>query len=129
MSAHSTVLLVRLVHDGLSEEDLAAETALLATELSEAGAVPVRTQTSPPPSGAKAGDLAVLGVLTYSIVSSPEMFTAVLTLVRDWLGARTARRVTRVRIEINGDSLEIDRATDDEQSDLVQAFINHHNRR
>jgi hypothetical protein len=78
------------------------------------------------PLGAKGVDGAALGELLVTMSASGGVFATVVATVRAWLGSRTGART--VKLTIDGDTLELGGASDDERSVLVQAFVQSHRR-
>ncbi|MFC8505066.1 hypothetical protein ACFU3J_29615 [Streptomyces sp. NPDC057411] len=78
----------------------------------------------PAPDGAKSGDVVTLGALVVALSASGGVFTALIDTVRDWLGRSSARH--RVSVTIDGDTIELERATDAERSALVEAYVRRH---
>ncbi|MEV5500859.1 hypothetical protein AB0M50_36250 [Nonomuraea fuscirosea] len=115
----------------LSEEDSDSErldklTRFLRGQLLELDVedvTPVRT--GPPPPGARAVDVAMIGELVVSLGQSAAALQAVLGTVFQWMGRRgEAKRM--VRIELDGDVLELSQASSDEQVRLLKLFADRH---
>jgi hypothetical protein len=75
------------------------------------------------PAGARAGELIALGSLIISLVQSADLLTSVVNTVQAWLSRRGARSV---RLELNGDVLEVSGLSSREQRELIQAWVNRH---
>lgn len=129
MSADHTHIVLWLDPDDLLPEEVAEESEALREELQELGVAVAGVPATGLPAGAKAGEIAVLGALAVTVASSPEALTALLDLVSGWLSRRAARRTRRVRVEIDGDVIELDNATVEEQRQLVGSFVRRHGRR
>lgn len=78
----------------------------------------------PAPDGAKGSDAVTLGAVVVALSASGGVFTALVETVRDWLGRSSARH--RVSLTIDGDTIELERASDAERRDLVDAFVRRH---
>lgn len=125
MAESMTRLTVR-VHDDLADRDeVAAMTAGLRRELLDldvAAADPVPAGPAPP--GAKAVDLEALGALLVTIAESP-VLAAVVSAVTAWLAGRRQRSV---KLEIDGDVLELTGVPSGEQRRLTQTWLARHSR-
>jgi hypothetical protein len=78
---------------------------------------------APPPDGAKSGALASLTEWLVTLAGGG-VLVPVLTTIKAWL-ARGAGSHT-VTVTIDGDTLELGRATDAERSEIVDAFVRRH---
>lgn len=76
------------------------------------------------PAGAKGADPATLGAIMVSLSASGGVFAIVMEAVRDWLGRQTGQH--RVSVTIDGDTIELERATADQQRELVEGFVRRH---
>lgn len=76
------------------------------------------------PDGAKGTDPVTLGAIVVALSASGGVFNALVETVRDWLGRSSARH--RVSVTIDGDTIELDRASDAERRDLIDAYIRRH---
>jgi hypothetical protein len=65
----------------------------------------------------------VLGGLVVRFARSSESLASLVRTIRGWLGAHAERRV---RLELDGDVLELTGATDAERQRLVDAWIERH---
>ncbi|MGW4642429.1 effector-associated constant component EACC1 [Sphaerisporangium sp. NPDC004334] len=77
-----------------------------------------------PPPGAKGADPVTIGAIVVALSASGGVFASVVDTVRDWLGRQTGRH--RVVLTVEGDTIELERATADQQRDLVEAFLRRH---
>jgi hypothetical protein len=77
------------------------------------------------PPGAK-GAAASLGELLVTMSAGGGVFVTVLATIRDWLGRRSDAQA--VKLTLDGDTLELTRATAAERADLVEAFLARHQR-
>jgi hypothetical protein len=78
-----------------------------------------------PPEGARAAEAIVVGALLVRLARTSDSLSAVVRTVRGWLGPREDRRV---RIELDGDVIELSGASDEERDRLVDAWIARHGR-
>jgi hypothetical protein len=76
------------------------------------------------PDGAKGTDAVTVGALIIALSASGGVFPSVIATVRDWLGRQSGRH--RVSVTVEGDTIELDRATAEQQRDLVEAFVRRH---
>ena len=82
-----------------------------------------RAPTGPSPEQAKRVDLAAVGALLVVVQQSSQAVGAVLNVVRGWVERTPGRAVT---VTIDGDSIEVTDASDEEQRQLVEAFVERH---
>jgi hypothetical protein len=78
-----------------------------------------------PPPGARVFDVTAVGGLLVSLGQSVEGLRAVVSAVRTWLARGDGVRRT-VRMEIDGDVLELSEATAAEQDRLIGLFVSRH---
>jgi hypothetical protein len=98
----------------------------LRTELLELDVDAVEPATrGPAPEGTRAVEALAVGALVVRLFRSPESLAALARTVRAWVGSRPDRRV---RIELDGDVLELSGASDEERERLVDAWIERHGR-
>ncbi|MCW6007686.1 hypothetical protein K1W54_24510 [Micromonospora sp. CPCC 205371] len=76
------------------------------------------------PDGAKGTDPVTLGAIIVALSASGGVFTALVETLRDWLGRQSGRH--RVSVTIDGDTIELDRASSRQQQALMDAFIRRH---
>jgi hypothetical protein len=77
------------------------------------------------PDGTRAVEALVVGALIVRLARSSESLAALARTVRSWLALRPEQRV---RIELDGDVLELTGVSDDERDRLVDAWIERHGR-
>jgi hypothetical protein len=75
------------------------------------------------PEGAK-GDPSTWMAMLVTLSSAGGIFTSVIGVLGNWLSSHTGTH--RVSITIDGDSIELDRATIDERRELIDAFVSRH---
>ncbi|WP_030610725.1 effector-associated constant component EACC1 [Streptomyces fulvoviolaceus] len=78
----------------------------------------------PAPPGTKGTDPVTLGAVIVALSASGGVFAALIDTVRDWLGRSSARH--RVSVTIDGDTIELDRASDAEREALIDAYVRRH---
>ncbi|MGQ0778852.1 MAG: effector-associated constant component EACC1 [Pseudonocardiales bacterium] len=79
------------------------------------------------PDGAKGTDPVTLGAIIVALSASGGVFTALIETLRDWLGRHSRRH--RISVTIDGDTLELERATAGQQRELVDAYLRRHSGR
>ncbi|WP_199807021.1 MULTISPECIES: hypothetical protein [unclassified Streptomyces] len=115
----------------LSEEEADAERVaeltgylrdeLLDIEVDDVSAVPAGEV----PPGARAVDVTQIGALLVALGSSATALNQVVTAVRSWLGrCRDAR--PSLHLEMDGDVLEVSKATDEQVEEAFRAFVQRH---
>ena len=67
----------------------------------------------------------MVGALVVRLARDSEALSSLVRTVRGWLGAHADRRV---RIELDGDVLELTGPSDEERQRLVDAWIERHGR-
>jgi len=100
-------------------------TRQLRTELAELdveSVVPAVSGTLP--DGAKGTDPVTVGAVIVALSASGGVFTGLIETLRDWLGRHSRRH--RISVTIDGDTIELERATAGQQRDLVNAYIRRH---
>jgi hypothetical protein len=77
------------------------------------------------PPGARAADATVIGALLVALGQSSEGLRSVVSVIKGWLrpGQGTHRTV---RLELDGDTLELSQATADDQEQLIELFVSRH---
>src|SRR3954462_5126376 len=74
------------------------------------------------PPGTRAFDVAVVGGLIVSLGTSAQALSSVLAAVRSWL-SRSPGPVRTVRLELDGDVLELSQASASEQERLLERVV------
>ncbi|MGW1564293.1 effector-associated constant component EACC1 [Streptomyces sp. NPDC002144] len=114
---------VRIAADpGADPETVDRSARQLRAELAELGAARLEA-AGPPPPGAK-GDAVTVGAIVVALSASGGVLTALVDTLRDWLARRAAG--DRVSVTIDGDTLELDRATAAERAAVVEAYVGRH---
>lgn len=78
------------------------------------------------PQGTRTGEILVAGALTVMLAQSSGLLTALIETVRSWVSLSGARSV---RLEIDGDELEVTGVSRSDQRELTQAWIDRHSDR
>jgi hypothetical protein len=106
-------------------EELERLARSLRAELLELDVEAVEPVSETAPDGSRAVDALVVGALVVRLVRNTAALAAVVRTVRGWLGPHGDRRV---RLELDGDVIELSGASDDERERLVSAWIERHAR-
>ncbi len=120
-------LRLHLSEEGADAERLAVLTGYLRAELlqdadvEEVSALPA----GEPPPGARVFGVVTVGALLIGLGQSVEGLRSVVSVIRDWLrrGQGTGRAV---RLELDGDALELSQASAADQERLIELFIRRH---
>lgn len=78
----------------------------------------------PAPAGAKSADPVTIGALLVAFSAAGGVFPALIETIRDWLNRHSGH--SRVTLTIDGDTIELERASRPQQAQLVDAFIRRH---
>jgi hypothetical protein len=77
------------------------------------------------PPGTRAVDVAVIGALLVALGQSAEDLRSVVSVISGWLRRDQGTRRT-VRLELDGDTLELSQASADDQEQLIELFVSRH---
>lgn len=117
-----TELRLSLVEAGASAEELEATGDRVREELLALDVTSVRAMPGgPAPDGTRGLDAATLGAMLVSLPATPPVLAAVVDVMRRWIGRSDSSR--SVRIEIDGDSLELSKVSDEEQTLLIEDWL------
>lgn len=115
-------LSLSLAEDGASVEELETAGGSLREELLALDVASVRAMPAgPAPDGTRGLDAATFGAMLVSLPATPPVLAAVVDVMRRWIGRSDGDR--SVRIEIAGDSLELSRVSDEEQTLLIEDWL------
>jgi hypothetical protein len=118
---------IELAVDDAEAEELDRLTANLRRELLQLDIDDVtRLREGPPPPGARAVELVALGSLIVAVGKAAGALAGVVRAAQGWLGRKPDRKV---RLEIDGDVLELSGATADQQQRLVDEWLARHGTR
>src|SRR4051812_8690181 len=118
-----TVALLKAPGD--DDEELDRATTNLLRELRDLDVERVeRVAGGAAPDGSRAVDGASLGEIAIALGAAGGALTVVGETLGDWLSRHGARR--RLSVTIDGDTIELERATDTERADLVRAYVQRH---
>ncbi|MCA1606533.1 MAG: hypothetical protein LC775_13940 [Acidobacteria bacterium] len=84
--------------------------------------VPVSTEKAPP--GTKGVDPINLGALLVTLSAVGGVFSVLVETARDWLARQAAAR--RISVTIDGDTVILEKASVQERSALIDAYIRRH---
>ncbi|MCR6490166.1 hypothetical protein M8542_45885 [Amycolatopsis sp. OK19-0408] len=116
--------LVRLEADEESDaEELDRLARRLRAELIELD-VDLRAVPGEAPAGAKAADPVTVGSLLVAFSAAGGVFPGLVETLREWLGRQAGRH--RIKVTVDGDTLELERATSAERQELIDAFVRRH---
>lgn len=111
---------------GADEDELERLARSLRAELLELDVDAVApARAGPAPDDARAVEALMVGALVVRLARDSESLSALVRTVRGWLGGDEARSV---RIELDGDVLELTGASDEERQRLVDVWIASHAR-
>jgi hypothetical protein len=117
---------LQLSEDGADAERLAVLTGYLRAELLQLDVEDVTAlQVGEPPPGSRAFGMATVGALLIALGQSAEGLRSVVSAIRDWLRRGDGTRRT-VRLELNGDALELSQASSADQQRLIELFVSRH---
>jgi hypothetical protein len=117
---------LQLSEDGADAERLAVLTGYLRAELLQLDVEDVTAlQVGEPPPGSRAFGVATVGALLIALGQSAEGLRSVVSAIKDWLRRGDGTRRT-VRLELNGDALELSQASSADQQRLIELFVSRH---
>ncbi|MFK0247648.1 hypothetical protein ACIQUM_23380 [Amycolatopsis azurea] len=117
---------VQLSEDGADAERADQLAGYLRGELIERGLADVKAlPAGEAPPGSRGFDAVTAGGLLVTLGKSADGLRSVVTAVREWL-SRGGRVKRTVRLEIDGDVLELSEATLADQDKLVDLFVSRH---
>lgn len=117
---------VSLDAGGIDDERLDRQTRMLRAELAEMEGVESAAlgRDSSGTAGTKVADPITLGAIVLALSASGGVFTTLIETVRDWLGRQPGSH--RVTVTIDGESIDVEAASDEQQRALVDAYIRRH---
>jgi hypothetical protein len=124
VAAEQLAVRVALTDSSLDDDALAEMAEQLRTELAELDVddvAPAVEGDAPP--GTKAIDLLAIGALVVKFVSSRKVLTNVVEVVRDWM---TRNGGGSIRLEVDGDVIELSSASADDRRVLIDSWIERH---
>ena len=119
-------LRVQLAEEGADPERLDELTRFLRDELLQLDVDDVTAlRVGEPPPGARVFDVLAVGGLLVSLSRSAESLRPIVSAIRKWLARGEGARRT-VRLEIDGDALELSEASAADQERLIGLFVSRH---
>jgi len=110
--------------DGADAEELDTATARLRGDLLDLDVDRVeRVASGEAPPGARAAEIAALGELLLHLARNAEAITSVVASLQAWLSRDAGRSV---KLEMDGESLEVTGISSREQERLISAWIERH---
>jgi hypothetical protein len=119
-------LRVQISEEGAAPERVAALAGYLRAELLQLAVEDVTAiATAEPPPGARGSEISVVGGLLVTIGQAADSLRSVVLAIMDWLkrGEETGRVV---RLELDGDKLELSQASAADQERLIELFVSRH---
>lgn len=118
------LLLVLEPEPDIEPDEVERAARLLRAELQESDIESVASVTSEDaPEGAK-GDPVSLGALLITLSATGGVVTTLIWTARDWLTRNTTAR--RISVTIDGDTIVLEKASAQERSALIDAYIRRH---
>ncbi|SEF36267.1 hypothetical protein SAMN05421837_11015 [Amycolatopsis pretoriensis] len=116
--------LVRLeADDEADEEELDRLARRLRAELGELD-VDLRALPAEAPEGARAADPVTVGSLLVAFSAAGGVFPGLVETLKEWLGRQAGKH--KIKVTIDGDTVELERATTAERQQLIEAFVQRH---
>ena len=114
-------LRIFMVEEGADAERLDVLAGYLTRDLRELDDVELGRVSLEAPPNTRAVDVAAVGSLLVTLLSSSAL-PQLINTIRGWLG----RGRSTVRVELDGDTLELSAASSEEQERLIQLFVARH---
>ena len=86
--------------------------------------VDLRAVPGEAPPGAKAVDPVTMGSLMVAFSAAGGVFPGLVETLREWLGRQAGKH--KITMTIDGDTVELERATSAERQQLIDAFVQRH---
>lgn len=119
-------LRLEVLEEDTDAEQMAALVSYLRAELLEADVDDVvQPQASEAPPGTRATGIAAAGTLLVTLGQSADALRSVLATIGSWL-SRGAGAPRGVKVSIDGDTLELTKATPAQQESLIALFASRH---
>jgi hypothetical protein len=116
---------IQLTEQEADDERVQLLTGFLREELAGIdGVEPHLVRDGEAPEGARAVEVAAVGALVVKLLESGAV-RAVVGTIRSWL-SRGASAPRSVRLEIDGDAIELSSVSSEQQESLVEMFIRRH---
>ncbi|WP_328444085.1 MULTISPECIES: effector-associated constant component EACC1 [unclassified Amycolatopsis] len=110
--------------DDADAEELDRLARRLRAELGELDLDVLAVPAGEPPEGAKAADPVTIGTLVVAFSAAGGVFPGLVDTLRDWLGRQAGKH--KITVTVDGDTVELERATVAERQQLIDAFVRRH---
>jgi hypothetical protein len=118
---------LRISEEGADPERLAVLASYLRAELLRLEVENVAAlQTGAPPPGTRASEVTAAGGLLVTFGQAAGGLRSVVSVITDWLLRGGNRPGRMVRLELDGDMLELSQASSTDQERLIELFVNRH---
>jgi hypothetical protein len=115
---------IEIQEEDASPEELDRLAEGLSRELSDLDVDRVSKATAgDAPPGTRAFEIAAVGALIVEFARSTEILSKVVNVIKSWLGNRQHQSI---KIQVDGDTLEIAGASSEQQEQVIQAWIERH---
>jgi hypothetical protein len=121
----STLGIQVVVEPDADAEEIAEVTLQLRRELLDLDLAVEQPRAGEPPPGTRAVELAVIGALVVTVAQS-KLLAVVVSTVRAWLAGRQQRSI---KLELDGDVLELTGVSSKEQQRLTDEWLRRHDDR
>jgi hypothetical protein len=118
------VLLRLEADDDADAEELDRLARRLRAELGELDVDVLAVAAGELPEGAKAADPVTIGSLVVAFSAAGGVFPGLVETLREWLGRQAGKH--RIKVTVDGDTVELERATVAERQQLIDAFVRRH---
>ena len=119
-------LRLQIAEEGADAERIATLTGYLRAELLQLDVEDVTApQGDEAPAGARVVGVAAVGAVLVALGQSAEGLRSVVSVIGDWLRRGQETRRT-VRLELDGDTLELSQASSSDQARLIELFVSRH---
>lgn len=118
-------LLLQVSEEGAEAERLGLIISYLRQELLQLDVESVATPVIEAPQGTRASGIAAIGSLIVALGQSSEGLRSVVSTIRNWL-SRGDKVQRSVKLEIDGDVLELSQASTADQELLIRLFVSRH---
>jgi hypothetical protein len=110
--------------DDADAEELDRLARRLRAELGELDVDVLAVAAGELPEGAKAADPVTIGSLVVAFSAAGGVFPGLVETLREWLGRQAGKH--RIKVTVDGDTVELERATVAERQQLIDAFVRRH---
>jgi hypothetical protein len=119
-------LRIQVTEEGADAERLDVLTGYLRRDLVQLDLEDVAAlRAGPPPPGARSFDAVAIGGLIVAVGGSVDGLRQTVSAIRSWLGRGDGVRRS-VRLELDGDALELSEVSAEDQDRLIELFVSRH---